>query len=262
MKVLARFGRVVVAAGSGSPEGVESAAPGSWYSDTVTGDVYSKDTGTGNTGWVIAVPAGGATRIAGDLGGTPAAPTVVQLTGSGNSVAIPAATSLDWASSGPSLSDSSGDLKAKLAAGKFFRLFDATNEFLNVNWNGGFPTIGTGSGSNGIYLQTLGASQFLVLNTAGASGVLYLDTDVLTMRDHGSGNTRGNWSTSGLRVGDATASGEKLDVNGRVLMTQKAPPSTPTAAGILYVADGSGGTTAGQLRYKGPGGTDSLVAPP
>lgn len=38
--------------GSGSPEGVVTAAPGSRYTDTATGDSYSKRTGTGNTGWV------------------------------------------------------------------------------------------------------------------------------------------------------------------------------------------------------------------
>jgi len=38
--------------GSGSPEGVVTATPGSKYTDTATGDSYSKRTGTGNTGWV------------------------------------------------------------------------------------------------------------------------------------------------------------------------------------------------------------------
>lgn len=39
-------------AGAGSPEGVITAAVGSKYTDTVTGDSYSKRTGAGNTGWV------------------------------------------------------------------------------------------------------------------------------------------------------------------------------------------------------------------
>jgi len=38
--------------GSGSPEGVVTAAVGSKYTDTATGDSYSKRTGNGNTGWV------------------------------------------------------------------------------------------------------------------------------------------------------------------------------------------------------------------
>lgn len=38
-------------AGAGSPEGVQSAAPGSIWTDTNTGNLYKKVTGTGNTGW-------------------------------------------------------------------------------------------------------------------------------------------------------------------------------------------------------------------
>ena len=39
--------------GSGSPEGVQAASPGSVYVDTdAPGTLYFKRTGTGNTGWV------------------------------------------------------------------------------------------------------------------------------------------------------------------------------------------------------------------
>lgn len=38
--------------GTGSPEGVVTAAVGSIYTDTSTGDVYKKISGSGNTGWV------------------------------------------------------------------------------------------------------------------------------------------------------------------------------------------------------------------
>lgn len=38
--------------GTGSPEGVETAPIGSWYTDTSNGDWYRKLSGTGNTGWV------------------------------------------------------------------------------------------------------------------------------------------------------------------------------------------------------------------
>lgn len=37
--------------GSGSPEGAQSAATGSLYVDTADGSVYTKTSGTGNTGW-------------------------------------------------------------------------------------------------------------------------------------------------------------------------------------------------------------------
>lgn len=48
--------------GSGSPEGVETAGPGRTYVDTATGDLYVKQTGTGNTGWVM-VQSGGAQEV-------------------------------------------------------------------------------------------------------------------------------------------------------------------------------------------------------
>lgn len=38
--------------GTGSPEGVVSAAPGSTYLDTDADSLWMKDTGTGNTGWI------------------------------------------------------------------------------------------------------------------------------------------------------------------------------------------------------------------
>lgn len=37
--------------GTGSPEGVVTANPGSFYVDSLTGDKYAKRTGVGNTGW-------------------------------------------------------------------------------------------------------------------------------------------------------------------------------------------------------------------
>lgn len=39
--------------GSGSPEGVITATIGSFYSDTTAGSLYTKNSGVGNTGWVI-----------------------------------------------------------------------------------------------------------------------------------------------------------------------------------------------------------------
>lgn len=39
--------------GSGSPEGVVTAAQGSLYGDTTNGRLYVKNTGTGNTGWLL-----------------------------------------------------------------------------------------------------------------------------------------------------------------------------------------------------------------
>lgn len=42
----------LIITGTGSPEGVETAPIGSWYTNTSNGDWYRKLSGTGNTGWV------------------------------------------------------------------------------------------------------------------------------------------------------------------------------------------------------------------
>lgn len=46
-------GEVGLFYGSGSPEGVVTASPGSTYQDFSGGDIYVKDSGTGNTGWRV-----------------------------------------------------------------------------------------------------------------------------------------------------------------------------------------------------------------
>lgn len=38
--------------GTGSPEGVVTASPGTTYYDTASGSFWVKGSGTGNTGWV------------------------------------------------------------------------------------------------------------------------------------------------------------------------------------------------------------------
>lgn len=58
--------------GSGSPEGVTTASPGTGYVNTATGDFYVKQTGTGNTGWVLVTGGIGASNqffITGDPNG-------------------------------------------------------------------------------------------------------------------------------------------------------------------------------------------------
>jgi len=52
-KKIAGFGNASPSlfSGTGSPEGVLTAAIGSIYTDTTTGDLYKKISGTGNTGW-------------------------------------------------------------------------------------------------------------------------------------------------------------------------------------------------------------------
>jgi hypothetical protein len=81
---------------AGSPEGVVSANPGSLCHDRTNGVIYYKNTGTGNTGWVL-IPSGGAVglTITGNFGG-PLTPTAgnwnilgsgsLDLTGSGSTL--------------------------------------------------------------------------------------------------------------------------------------------------------------------------------
>ena len=42
-------------AGSGSPEGVAIANPGTTYLDTSNDEFWAKETGSGNTGWILKV---------------------------------------------------------------------------------------------------------------------------------------------------------------------------------------------------------------
>lgn len=50
--------------GSGSPEGVVTGPPGDYYVDADTGNLYVKQAGTGNTGWVLVTGGGsGATEL-------------------------------------------------------------------------------------------------------------------------------------------------------------------------------------------------------
>lgn len=56
--------------GSGTPEGVIESVPGWLYRDTDTGYLWTKATGTGNTGWVVASFQSGSS-------GTCAIPTIV-----------------------------------------------------------------------------------------------------------------------------------------------------------------------------------------
>lgn len=42
-----------ITAGAGAPEGVVTSSPGSMYHDNTNGTVYVKESGTGNTGWVL-----------------------------------------------------------------------------------------------------------------------------------------------------------------------------------------------------------------
>lgn len=65
---------VTITTGSGSPEGVVTAPPGSLYLNDSGGagtTVWAKESGTGNTGWTAVGSGGGSTPIVATLTGTP-----------------------------------------------------------------------------------------------------------------------------------------------------------------------------------------------
>lgn len=59
--------------GAGSPENVVAAPPGATYVNTANGDLWVKQTGTGNTGWVLVVAGAGVQYIYSGAG-APVAP--------------------------------------------------------------------------------------------------------------------------------------------------------------------------------------------
>ncbi len=56
-----------VRTGSGSPEGAVTAPVGDLYTDTATGDLWLKTSGTGNTGWTEVGTGGGLSLTVADL---------------------------------------------------------------------------------------------------------------------------------------------------------------------------------------------------
>jgi len=89
--------------------------------------------------------------------------------------------------------------------------------------------------------------QTLVIGmTAGQ--ILDLDSDTINFRAS-NGAQRGYWIST------------ELGIQTKALLYEVAPPAgTPTLSGYLYVGDGTGGSTAGTLYYKGPSGTVTPIA--
>lgn len=281
---------VLVASGAGSPEGVLTADKGSVSLDTTNGAVYAKATGSGNTGWSAIASSAGAvptTRTltatapitgGGDLSANrsfgfagsdiASSGAVVQLSGTANSVAIPAATQLDWASSGPSLIDASGDLRMKLATtGKLFRWTDTSNDLATFAYNSGNPELSLATGRTLLIIDANGASQGIILQAANATSLglnLYADTHFAT----NSGTAKGRWNNTGLRIGDDTAATEKLEVMGNILLgsaqttiAQGTSASTHGANLIVRAEAGAAGNfDGGSLFVVGGAKTGSGVA--
>lgn len=131
---------------------------------------------------------------------------------------------------------------------------------------------GTGTTSNGSTRIFVGAKSLLSYETggtgtghfsqlkAGTAGGFYFDADIFRVRSS-AGAERGNWRLAGLRIGDATAATDMLDVVGRAKVgvnTAKvildSHPSFPTTdasiwlgqaapSGTNYTIDGSANDT-------------------
>lgn len=158
---------------------------------------------------------------AGDWTGSPGANVVAQLTGVANSVAIPAATKLAWAASGPSIEDSSTEMIFRVnSAGQPFHFYDTSNEIARLQYNSGNELFRIGAGASTFTLvQDLGTSQSLIIRNGGTTPAgLFLDGDDVYTRTS-STSAKGRWNNTGLRVGDGAASRQTLDVGGRIAFT-------------------------------------------
>ena len=189
---------------SGDPEGFVNANPSSLCHDPVSGNVYIKQTGTGDTGWVqISSGGGGITEIDGDTG-TTTGPTVTFDASSGTAgfsfdIATDTVTlntpTLTLNSSNSFVGDSSGNISISglFNTGLGYKSLNALssgNQNLALGDNslvladlcsqntavgtGSLPTL-NGSGSDGnvaIGFAAMQAATVAVQNTAVGSGVL------------------------------------------------------------------------------------------
>lgn len=166
----------------------------------------------------------GAVKLAGDLGGTAASPTVVGLTGTAGVVSFGASVS------GPTISQADAattvvnmTIRAQAAGG-------SNNDGGNISITGGAPT---GSGKSG------GARLLSGVGTVGVEAGAFA-----------SGSRRfvalgGNPSTTDIPTGDNVV---------WIANATTTPTSSPVGGGVLYVESGA-------LKYRGTGGTITTVGP-
>jgi len=177
--------------GSGTPESVVTARPGSIYRDTANGEIYKKSTGTGNTGWT-AIGAGASTNdvvwlntagvVALDPGNTNYVVNIVsQSPDNATNVVLVVDTDSTW---------TTGHLMEVSNNGTNLYAFqaDPTNPRLLINDIGGVNTAQVGLGSGTAFLSGSAGLQL-----TGASGSLLLSTTTLLP---GSSNTISMGSSS------------------------------------------------------------------
>lgn len=177
----------------------------------------------------------GVVQLGTDLGTSATAPTVVQLTGASNSVAIPTTTKLAWASSGPSLEDVSNDFGVRMnTANATFKIFDTSTLAYFFNYNSGNPFIQFGG--NG--LNIIGTGTQTIALKAASTGQAQLIADTIAFYSS-AGVQKGNWTNTGLRVGDSTAPSRVFETSGAITVGGSVNASTGQAMVI-----NSGGNTS------------------
>lgn len=200
----------------------------------IAGDNAAHDLSADRTISVADAAAGvkGVIELDTDLGGTAAAVVVAQLSGVANSVAVLAATHLDWASGGPSIAqggNTSKGLKLSVTtANESFSFYDGANLIGALNWNASSSYFQVGSTAAGFqFLANAGTNQYIRFLVGGTTpaGVQFAAASIQFMM--ASTAVKGNWNDTGLRVGDGTGAAEKLEVAGTGLFTGELKLGSP-----------------------------------
>ncbi len=136
---------------------------------------------------------------------------------------------------------------------------------LTASWtnSAGDTRLSLGSTNAGMrFLADTGTSQYIVLGVAGTTPLgVYFDADTINFRS-GAGGFKGIWGNSGLRLGDATAATDKLELNtGNISwdIASSAPKiyqkdRTATASGQVFTIQAQSGFNTGN------GGDIALIA--
>jgi hypothetical protein len=206
----------------------------------------------------------GIIKLAQDIAGSAALPTVVGLTGTTGTVAMHG-TKVLWDTNGPSVETSSGDLVLRVnTAGKNVSIFDTTNRIFDLNYNSGnaYFQLPSNISSLGVFANTAGG-QYLRFQAS----TMYLDAD-LNIRSISStqrmsvtsgGVTMDSLAGTGSRIVLASAAGLLSALtagsNGQVFAMVSGSPAWSTPGGDVTGAPSA--STVVQLT----GATNSVAIP-
>lgn len=210
--------------GAGSPEGVVTAAVGSWYLNTSGGagtTLYVKETGAGNTGWAVVSTGGGGGTFAGDV-----------VAWSGNAAQVTVGN--QGPASEPGITfGSANDTNIYRSAANVLKTDDALVVLSSLT------------------LTSAGCLIDFASNTLriGASGT---HNNIRLLADAG-GSTTLTGELTNLALLAATGSyggGTKVVF---IANSTAVPSTNPVGGGVLYVE-------AGALKFRGSGGTVTPIA--